>query len=453
MYTNITGAFPVRSFKSMQYIFVAYVCDLSAIIVRAMPSRTDASMVTPFTKLIATLKSSGYMPSLNMMDNECSAAVKKYIRSEKIIIQLIPPYNHRVNAAKRAIATFKEHFVAALATVDTHCPLQLWDDFLSQVELTLNMLRFSWQDPKKSANQEVYGSFDFNKTPLVPLGTKALIYDDPASRASWVPHATDGFYLGPASDHYRCLHFYIPAIRCFRFSDTWRLYPTHSQVPIALQNDLSIAVATNLLKVFGTNLPALATVKCNHVRAIQELMAIMTRWQATLLSTDSPDTRVGAPDQRVKHTPPPRVATTLNNITAPNVIRQMPLVHQCHTCNNNPSQILAAAANDDVTVLASNCSSHVPTPNLQTSDLPGNPPALRRTRQLANQPTNPPPSLQLSSPLTMPPPRARASPSIIPTITPMTPHTHIHDLQPKPPRRPKKNSSWHQAHGPFPTDC
>ena len=33
----------------MQYIFVAYVYDLNAIIVRAMLSRTDASMVTAFT--------------------------------------------------------------------------------------------------------------------------------------------------------------------------------------------------------------------------------------------------------------------------------------------------------------------------------------------------------------------------------------------------------------------
>jgi hypothetical protein len=143
MYTNITGAFPVRSFKSMQYIFVAYVYDLNAIIVRAMPSCTDASMVTVFTKVIGTLKSSGYTPALNVMDNECSAAVEKYIRSEKITIQLVPPHNHRVNATEQAIATFKEHFIAALATVDTHCPLQLWDEFLPQVKLTLNILRFS----------------------------------------------------------------------------------------------------------------------------------------------------------------------------------------------------------------------------------------------------------------------------------------------------------------------
>jgi len=178
-------------------MFVAYVYDLNAIIVRTMPSCTDASMVTAFTEVITTFKTGGYHPALTVMDNECSASVEKYIRSEKINIQLVPPHNHRVNAAERAITTFKEHFITALATVDMHCPLQLWDEFLPQVELTLNMLRFSGRKPNRSANQKVYGSFDFNKTPLAPLGTKALIYDDPASRASWAPHATDGYYVGP----------------------------------------------------------------------------------------------------------------------------------------------------------------------------------------------------------------------------------------------------------------
>ncbi len=131
--------------------------------------------------------------------------VEKYIWSEKINIQLVPPHKHRANAAEQAIATFKEHFIAALATVDQLCSLQLLDEFLPQVELTLNMLRFSRRNPKISANQEVYGSFNFNKTPLAPLGTKVLIYDDPTSQASWAPHATDGYYVGPANNHYRCL--------------------------------------------------------------------------------------------------------------------------------------------------------------------------------------------------------------------------------------------------------
>ena len=62
--------------------------------------------------------------------------VKKYIGSEAVNIQLAPPHNHQAYVAERAIATFKEHFIAALATIDMLCPLQLWDEFLPQVKLT-----------------------------------------------------------------------------------------------------------------------------------------------------------------------------------------------------------------------------------------------------------------------------------------------------------------------------
>jgi hypothetical protein len=151
MYTDITGTFPVRSFKSMQYAFVVFIYNLNAIIVRAMPSHTDASMVQAFTKVISILKFGGYHLTLNVMDNKCSAAVEKYIKSKAINIQLVPLHNHQANAAEHAIATFKEHSIAALTTIDMICPLQLWDEFLLQVELTLNMLRFSRQNPNKSA--------------------------------------------------------------------------------------------------------------------------------------------------------------------------------------------------------------------------------------------------------------------------------------------------------------
>jgi hypothetical protein len=158
---------------------VAYVYDLNAIIVRAMPTRTDAAMITTLKEVVEILRIRGYHPALNVMDNKCFTTVERYIQSEKINIQMVPPHNHRANTTEQAIATFKEHFIVALATVDQLCPLQLWDEFLPQVELTLNMLRFSRCNPKISANQEVYGAFDFNKTSLAPPGTKALIYDDP----------------------------------------------------------------------------------------------------------------------------------------------------------------------------------------------------------------------------------------------------------------------------------
>ncbi len=125
--------------------------------------------------------------------------------------------------AERAIETFKENFISALATVDKDCPLQLWDDFLPQVELTLNILRVLQRDPTKSANEEVNRKFDYNKTLLAPLGTKGLVYEDPAVRASWAPHGTDAYYVGPALKHYRCLRFYMPGTQRYRVADTWQL--------------------------------------------------------------------------------------------------------------------------------------------------------------------------------------------------------------------------------------
>ena len=100
MYTDLAGSFPVRSFKNMQYIFVAYVYDLNAIIVRAMPTRTNAAVITAFNEVIEVLRIRGYHPALNVMDNKCSTAVERYIQLEKINIQLVPPHNHRANAAE-----------------------------------------------------------------------------------------------------------------------------------------------------------------------------------------------------------------------------------------------------------------------------------------------------------------------------------------------------------------
>jgi hypothetical protein len=152
MYTDLTGAFHVRSFKNMIYIFVAYIYDLNAIVVCPMALRTDTSFIAAFTEVFAILRALNNQPALNVMDNECSKVVEKHIRAHRMTIQLVPPHNHHVNAAVQAIGTFKEHFIAALATVNNLCPLQLWDEFLPQVELTVNLIHFSCCNPLISAN-------------------------------------------------------------------------------------------------------------------------------------------------------------------------------------------------------------------------------------------------------------------------------------------------------------
>jgi hypothetical protein len=69
MYTDLTGTFPVRSFKNMIYIFVACIYNLNAIIVCPMAWRTDASFIAAFNKVFAILRAWNYQPALNVMDN------------------------------------------------------------------------------------------------------------------------------------------------------------------------------------------------------------------------------------------------------------------------------------------------------------------------------------------------------------------------------------------------
>jgi hypothetical protein len=108
-----------------------------------MPSKNNAAMITAFTKILATLPARGYKPTLNITNSKCSKTVEVYIKSNNMDIHFVLPHGHQVNTAKRAITTFKEHFIAGLTTADRNCPLQLWDEFLHQVKLTLNLLCFS----------------------------------------------------------------------------------------------------------------------------------------------------------------------------------------------------------------------------------------------------------------------------------------------------------------------
>jgi hypothetical protein len=69
MYTNGTSAFHVQSFCNMQYVLVAYIYDLNAILVHAMLSKSNGAMTATFTDIFADLNARGYAPTLNVLDN------------------------------------------------------------------------------------------------------------------------------------------------------------------------------------------------------------------------------------------------------------------------------------------------------------------------------------------------------------------------------------------------
>jgi hypothetical protein len=76
-----------------------------------------------------------------------------------------------------------------------------------------------------SAYAQLNGSFDLNRTPFPPTGTRVIAHDKPDQRASWDPHEVDGYYLGPALDHYRCYQVNIMKTKGTRIVDTVEFFP------------------------------------------------------------------------------------------------------------------------------------------------------------------------------------------------------------------------------------
>jgi hypothetical protein len=136
--------------------------------------------------------------------------IKAYLKPRHVDLQLVEPHNHSVNAAKRAIQTFKNYFIGNLGTTDSYFPVQLWDKLAPQVQDSINLLRQSCINPKHFAYEALEGPYDWNRYPMAPPGTKAIIYDDADSRTSWAPHGLDAWLLGPSKDHYRCHLYYVP---------------------------------------------------------------------------------------------------------------------------------------------------------------------------------------------------------------------------------------------------
>ncbi len=135
---------------------------------RLSPGWMIKASSTPITQISMSLRKKGFKPKLSVMDNQATKHIKQILTEEECKLQLVEPHNHCINAAKRAIQTFNDAFISALATTDRDFPLQLWDKLMPQVINTLNMLRASHIDPTKSAYEVLYGPYNWNRYPLAP---------------------------------------------------------------------------------------------------------------------------------------------------------------------------------------------------------------------------------------------------------------------------------------------
>jgi len=124
-------------------MYIVYDYDSNAILAEPLRNRQAATIRDAWIKLSQVLIRCGQFPTIFIFDNECSADLKNALFKIDIKYQLAPPYIHRRNAAKRAIQTFKHHFLAGLASCNKNFPMREWDRLTYQAQLTLNLLRNS----------------------------------------------------------------------------------------------------------------------------------------------------------------------------------------------------------------------------------------------------------------------------------------------------------------------
>jgi Reverse transcriptase (RNA-dependent DNA polymerase) len=230
-YADATGEFVIQTKSGNKLIYILYHYDSNYIFATPINSTSDAAQTKAFDQVYSILEKAGMAPKLHILDNQCGPKQKDTLAKKGMEYQLVPSKMHQCNAAERAIQTFKSHFISILCGTDRNCPIIIWDKFVRQAEITMNLMRASRIDPSKSAHEQIHGKFNYNRTPMAPIGQGVMVHEKPLGRRSWDPRALKGYYVGPAMHHYRCFEAYIEDTQKTRITDTMVWLQGTTKVP------------------------------------------------------------------------------------------------------------------------------------------------------------------------------------------------------------------------------
>jgi hypothetical protein len=81
---------------------------------------------------------------------------------------------------------------------------------------------------------------------MAPPGTRIISHYTPIRRRTWDPHVQDGWYIGPALEHYRCHTVYITKTTGDRIVETVDVHPEKITLPFPSAQDLATQAAADL---------------------------------------------------------------------------------------------------------------------------------------------------------------------------------------------------------------
>ena len=100
--------------KEKQGMMVLYNYDSNAILAEGCKSRTATDLTTAYDKLYNCLTKAGIVPVMQRIDNGVSKVLIESIEEKGLKYQLASSHDYRLNPAKRAVQTWKNHFISTL---------------------------------------------------------------------------------------------------------------------------------------------------------------------------------------------------------------------------------------------------------------------------------------------------------------------------------------------------
>jgi hypothetical protein len=167
VYVYAASRFPVPSSGS-RYSYHLVSCYNGNKHVETMQTRTSAAYIAAYELTFQHWSRYGSVPSFVRLDNETSHELENFlVNDKKVTFQYFSTGTHRANRAECYIRTWKNHFIATLATTSPKFPISQWHKLLPLAELTLNCLLPWHPNPAISAHHGLTGTkFDFRAHPI-----------------------------------------------------------------------------------------------------------------------------------------------------------------------------------------------------------------------------------------------------------------------------------------------
>ena len=209
---------------------------------------------------------------------------------------------------------FKNHFISILYCADLTFLANQWDRLIKQTVMTINMVWRSWINPRLSSYQQIWGSIDFNRTPMGIPGCKAMVHLRPRERPFYSTHGVLGFYVEPSMHKFRNFTCYVPTKRNNRDSNIVQFYPGHTQMPTTSSTDQLAVVIEDLITVLQNPYPPTPFLQVGNPtnNAIRQLRIIFNVSNGTTdtnnnINTNRPNHPLGTDQEG------PKVSNRINN--------------------------------------------------------------------------------------------------------------------------------------------